>query len=386
MTDSPASVLIVEDDEPVRSFLADNLTADGYEVLLAGGIRDAVRQLEYKKPDVVLLDINLPDGSGLEVLRRTREADGVASRLDPGTPFLVLSGHAGELERVRCFERGADDFLPKPFSYPELRLRVQAVLRRTRRRQTLGSLRVGTLELDPVSREVHVGGVRVELAQKEFALLRALATEPTRVFTKEELLRDVWGFRAMGTTRTLDSHACRLRQKLAVHGERFVLNVWGVGYRLVDAVPASSSPSSASPAMWPARRPPGPVSRRVVGWWPCSSRWWRSGRRPVPIASASAPRRPPTSSAGRCAPRAWRSAPWSASTPTSRGSPPGSGPSIRSCAARDLPSTSSAASTRTDRGTQRRTRAASWWTSTRSWPPPSRPGGRWPRRATRRSS
>ena len=238
MTQSPAWVLIVEDDEPVRSFLADNLTADGYEVLLAGGIRDAVRQLEYKKPDVVLLDINLPDGSGLEVLRRTREADGVASRLDPGTPFLVLSGHAGELERVRCFERGADDFLPKPFSYPELRLRVQAVLRRTRRRQTLGSLRVGTLEVDPVSREVRVGGVLVELAQKEFALLRALATEPTRVFTKEELLRDVWGFRAMGTTRTLDSHACRLRQKLAIHGERFVLNVWGVGYRLVDAVPA----------------------------------------------------------------------------------------------------------------------------------------------------
>ena len=145
MTESPASVLIVEDDEPVRSFLADNLTADGYEVLLAGCIRDAVRQLEYKKPDVVLLDVNLPDGSGLEVLRRTREADGVASRLDPGTPFLVLSGHAGELERVRCFERGADDFLPKPFSYPELRLRVQAVLRRTRRRQTLGTMRVGTL-------------------------------------------------------------------------------------------------------------------------------------------------------------------------------------------------------------------------------------------------
>lgn len=118
-------------------------------------------------------------------------------------------------------------------------MRLAAVLRRTRARQSLGTLRVGTLELDPVSREVRVGGTSVELAQKEFALLRALATEPTRVYTKEELLRDVWGFRAMGTTRTLDSHACRLRAKLAVHGERFVLNVWGVGYRLVDAVPAT---------------------------------------------------------------------------------------------------------------------------------------------------
>ena len=239
MTQSPATVLIVEDDAPVRTFLADNLTADGYDVLLAESVRDAIRHLEYKRPDVVLLDIGLPDGSGLEVLRRTREADGIASRLDPGTPFLILSGHAGEIDRVRSFEAGTDDFLSKPFSYPELRLRLGAVLRRTRARQALGVLRVGTLEVDPVSREVRVGGTRVELAQKEFALLRALATEPTRVYTKEELLRDVWGFRAMGTTRTLDSHACRLRAKLAVHGERFVLNVWGVGYRLVDAVPAA---------------------------------------------------------------------------------------------------------------------------------------------------
>ncbi len=239
MTPSLATVLIVEDDVPLRTFLADNLTADGYDVLLADCVRDAVRQLEYKRPDVVLLDIGLPDGSGLEVLRRTREADGIASRLDPGTPFVVLSGHAGEIDRVRSFESGTDDFLPKPFSYPELRLRLAAVLRRTRARQSLGTLRVGTLEVDPVSREVRVSGTPVELAQKEFALLRALATEPTRVYTKEELLRDVWGFRSMGTTRTLDSHACRLRQKLAVHGERFVLNVWGVGYRLVDSVPAT---------------------------------------------------------------------------------------------------------------------------------------------------
>ena len=184
MTDSPTSVLIVEDDAPVRRFLADNLTADGYEVLLAETVRDAVRQLEYKRPDVVLLDVGLPDGSGLEVLRRTREADGIASRLDPGTPFLVLSGHAGEIDRVRSFETGCDDFLPKPFSYAELRLRVRAILRRTSARQSLGALRVGTLEVDPVSREVRVGGVRVELAQKEFALLRALAAEPTRVYTK----------------------------------------------------------------------------------------------------------------------------------------------------------------------------------------------------------
>ncbi len=239
MTLTPATVLIVEDDALVRTFLADNLTADRYDVLLAESVRDAVRQLEYKHPDCVLLDVNLSDGSGLEVISRTRAADGIASRLDPGTPFLVLSGKAGELDRVRSFERGADDFLAKPFSYPELRLRLKALLRRTQERQQLGAMRVGPLEVDPTSREVRVSGVRVELAQKEFALLRALASAPTRVWTKEELLRDVWGFRSQGATRTLDSHACRLRAKLAVSGEKFVLNVWGVGYRLVDAVPAA---------------------------------------------------------------------------------------------------------------------------------------------------
>jgi DNA-binding response OmpR family regulator len=108
------------------------------------------------------------------------------------------------------------------------------VLRRTRERNGHGRLRVGDLELDPVAREVRLRGRRIDLSQKEFALLRALAADPTRVLTKEELLRDVWGFRSLGTTRTLDSHACRLRQKLGGDGDRFVVNVWGVGYRLVD--------------------------------------------------------------------------------------------------------------------------------------------------------
>ncbi len=122
----------------------------------------------------------------------------------------------------------------KPFSYPELRARVGALLRRTQRRPGMGRLRVGSLEVDPPSREVVVRGERVELSQKEFALLRTLASEPTRVYTKDELLRNVWGFRSRGQTRTLDSHACRLRQKLGRHGDRYVVNVWGVGYRLVD--------------------------------------------------------------------------------------------------------------------------------------------------------
>jgi DNA-binding response OmpR family regulator len=231
----PAStLLLLEDDPVVRTFLADNLTADGYEVLLADTIADAQRLLEQAQPDLAVIDIGLPDGSGLDLLRALRGADGVVSRADPTLPVVVLSGCAGELDRMRGFERGADDYVTKPFAYAELRLRIAALLRRASARVNRGVLRVGALEIDPAARSASVRGRRLELAAKEFALLRTLASAPTRVFTKEELLRDVWGFRAMGQTRTLDSHACRLRQKLRADGDAFVVNVWGVGYRLVD--------------------------------------------------------------------------------------------------------------------------------------------------------
>jgi DNA-binding response OmpR family regulator len=232
-----AAILVVEDDVPTRTFLADNLTADGYDMLVAGSLGDALRVLDYHHVDLVLVDVALPDGSGLELVRKVREAGGAGSRLDGRLPLLVVSGRAGESDRVRGFERGADDFVSKPFSYGELRLRVAALLRRARERPSEGRLRVGELELDPVAREVRLRGGRVTLSQKEFALLRQLAAEPTRVFTKDELLRDVWGFRAQGRTRTVDSHACRLRRKLAEHGARAVVTVWGVGYRFSDVEP-----------------------------------------------------------------------------------------------------------------------------------------------------
>ena len=235
MTDEAATILLVEDDDATRTFLADNLTADGHEVLVADCARDALRLLETKFPDLVLLEVALPDGSGLDVLRRMREADGLASRVNPATPAIVLSRLDGELDRVRAFEAGADDHVSKPFSLIELRLRIVALLRRMDGSRRSGArVRVGDLEVDGPSRAVTLRGRRIELSQKEFALLRTLASEPTRVWTKEELLRTVWGFRSMGSTRTLDSHACRLRQKLGTDGDRFVLNVWGVGYRLVD--------------------------------------------------------------------------------------------------------------------------------------------------------
>ncbi len=135
---------------------------------------------------------------------------------------------------MRSFARGADDNVVKPFLYAELLARMRAVLRRTEARRGLGALRVGDLTVDPLTRTVRMAGRPIELSAKEFALLQALADQPTRVFTKQELLRDVWGYRSAGNTRTLDAHACRLRKKLGPSVRPFVINVRGVGYKLID--------------------------------------------------------------------------------------------------------------------------------------------------------
>lgn len=237
--ESQATILVVEDHHTTRTFLADNLTADGYAVIEAEDVSDARRLLEGAFPDLAIIDLGLPSGDGLELLALVRTADRIAGRLDPDLPLLVLSGRVSELDRLRGFDRGCDDYMIKPFSYHELSARVKALLRRTRHRPTAARLRVGTLEIDPSSRQVWVRGEPIALSKKEFALLRALAGEPTKVFTREELLRGVWGFVAMGHTRTLDSHAFRLRQKLNQAGDRYIVNVWGVGYRLVDGALAA---------------------------------------------------------------------------------------------------------------------------------------------------
>ena len=230
------TIMIVEDDDATRAFLADNLAADSYEVVSACNGRQALNLLEVKDCDLMLLDVMLPDASGFELCRRLRDADGLAQRIDPKLPVIMLSGRASETDRVRGLARGADDYVVKPFHYPEVAARIDAVLRRSRERSARGLLQVGELSIDPVSRDVRLGERKIDLSAKEFALLRVLAAEPTRVFTKEELLRDVWGFKLMGSTRTLDSHASRLRRKLVPSGRRWVINVWGVGYRLTDSL------------------------------------------------------------------------------------------------------------------------------------------------------
>jgi DNA-binding response OmpR family regulator len=229
-------VLVVEDDESTRAFLADNLAADGFRVAVAGGAGEGVRAIEVRSPSLVLLDLMLEDGSGLELLDRVRSADGLASRIDPATPVVVLTARTGEADRVRCFARGADDYVAKPFLYGELLGRIRAVLRRAHGRPQRGLMRVGELTIDPLTRAVRLAGEPVHLSAKEFALLVTLAEEPTRVYAKHQLLRDVWGYLSIGNTRTLDAHACRLRKKLAASSRPWVVNVRGVGYKLTEAV------------------------------------------------------------------------------------------------------------------------------------------------------
>ncbi len=228
-----ARIVVCEDDVPTLELLCDNLTADRFGVLPAPSASDALRLCRFKHPDLMLLDLSLPDASGLDVLQEIRDSDGVVSRFDPRLPVIVLSGRGADEDRVRGLEFGADDYLVKPYVYAELRARIAAVLRRVERRRG-GSIRIGEVVVDPNRRRVWVGEREVALSKKEFSLLRVLATDPHRVFSKGELLGEVWGLKAPTKTRTLDSHASRLRRKLDPDRARFVINCWGVGYRLLD--------------------------------------------------------------------------------------------------------------------------------------------------------
>jgi DNA-binding response OmpR family regulator len=243
LAETPNTILIVAADRTARAFLGDNLTADGYEILEAGAVTSARRLLNQSQVDLMVVSRDLPDGDGLDLLRFIRDAEQLAARVDCDLPVIVIADSASPLDRIRGFERGCDDYLGgAELSYTELRARIAALLRRRRRVSTIARLRIGSLEIDALARQVWVDGVPVPLASKEFSLLVTLAREPGRVFKREELMATVWGWSDGGATaqrtRTLDSHASRLRRKLSAHGAIYVVNVWGVGYRLID-VPAS---------------------------------------------------------------------------------------------------------------------------------------------------
>jgi len=242
MTECTGRILLADEDPASRRFIADNLTADGYDVVAVENRDSAIAALQGGRPRLVLADVN---GDTLTLLDAIRGADGLASRIAPDTPLIVLTRRRDELARIRYLDRGSDLVLVKPFSYPELRAQVRALLRRAEGTAPGRILRIGQLAIDTVARDVHVGRQRIDVAAKEYALLVHLAGEPSRVYTKQELLRDVWGHRWPTQTRTLDAHAVRLRRKLNAAGGSWVQNVWGVGYRLTPLAPANTRPSAA---------------------------------------------------------------------------------------------------------------------------------------------
>jgi DNA-binding response OmpR family regulator len=235
---STGPILLVESDPQLGSGIAEQLLADGYQVELARSAAHARVLANNASPALAvlgLLDSDSPRGA-LGLLEEIRRAGTDEAPWNRELPAIVLGPHARELDMLRAFEAGADDFLPRSSArYLELRARLRAILRRAGEEATPTSLlQVGTLALDTRTRAVWVGKRSVCLRPLEFELLAHLARDPERVFAKCELLRAVWGYRSEGTTRTLDTHACRLRRKLDLDGaKRWVINVWGVGYRLV---------------------------------------------------------------------------------------------------------------------------------------------------------
>ena len=222
-----AKVLVVEDEADLVGVLQYNLKKEGYAVLAAGTGAEGVRLAsEDSPPDLVILDIMLPDISGIDVCRQLR-----ADARTRGVPVLMLTAKGEESDRVRGFEVGADDYVTKPFSVRELMLRVKALLRRGAVGEQLPSDGVfGALRVDRAAHRAWVDKAEVTLTALEFRLLTAFLDRKGRVQTRDALLADVWDIHADVTTRTVDTHVKRLREKLGAAGD-YVETVRGVGYR-----------------------------------------------------------------------------------------------------------------------------------------------------------
>jgi two-component system alkaline phosphatase synthesis response regulator PhoP len=222
-------ILVVEDDRTLRQALTFNLSREGYEPVTAADSENAMAIARAQRLDLILLDVMLPGMSGVEVLRTLRR-EGV------DTPVIILSAKGDEIDRVVGLKVGADDYVPKPFSRPELLARIEAVLRRNRRQTSdtevpAETLRVGPIEIDRERHELRIAGKDVHVTTKEFELLSYLADHPGRIFTRDQLLTRIWGYDYVGDGRTVDVHVSWLRSKLReADGHNYFRTVRGVGY------------------------------------------------------------------------------------------------------------------------------------------------------------
>jgi len=220
-------ILVVDDEPHIVELVRYNLVHEGYEVVVAYDGHDAIEKARATSPDLVVLDLMLPYVDGLEICR--------ALRRESSVPILILTAKDAEQDRVVGLELGADDYVTKPFSPRELVARIRAILRRVSRDASPsgGPLAIGGLVLDPITHEVRLRERLVDLTTKEFDLLRLLMSHPNQVFTRDFLLEHIWGYEYFGSTRTVDMHVSRLREKIEDDpiAPTFIVTVRGVGYK-----------------------------------------------------------------------------------------------------------------------------------------------------------
>jgi len=222
-------ILVVEDDRAILTGLVDLLKGEGYEVAAAEDGKQALRSYEQERPSLVLLDVMIPEKSGYDVCREIRAKD-------PRTPILMLTAKGQEVDKVVGLELGADDYVVKPFGVKELLARVRALLRRNRREApqiNMSPIVFGKVRIDPKTYEGRRGNEAFSLSGRELELLRYLVERDGEVVSRFDLLDAVWGVKYEGTTRTLDQHIAKLRQKVEDDpaNPRYILTVHGVGYR-----------------------------------------------------------------------------------------------------------------------------------------------------------
>jgi two-component system, OmpR family, response regulator RegX3 len=240
------TILMVEDETSITEPLAEALDREGFDTRVAGTVADAIEQATAELPDLVLLDVMLPDGSGYDVARTLRETSKV--------PIIMLTARGEETDRIVGLELGADDYIVKPFSAREVAARIRAVLRRagdgagaaggaaatgapTGAGQASGPLDIGPVRVDPARRVASVNGEEIDLTRKEFELLALLMSEGGSVISRERLIDEVWDTNWFGSTKTLDVHVSSLRRKLGDDSQnpRFIHTVRGVGFRFASA-------------------------------------------------------------------------------------------------------------------------------------------------------
>ena len=220
-------ILLVDDEKTLVKALIFNLEKEGYQVIPAYDGEEALKKMEGENPDLLILDLMLPGVDGFEVCRRVRKNYDI--------PIIMLTAKGDDIDKILGLELGADDYITKPFNPRELLARVKAILRRsnTQNSSIKNLIKVQDLQIDLYQHRVRVKDQEIDLTSKEFALLNLMASNPGRVYSREQLLEQIWGYNSYGDARTVDVHIRHLREKIETDpsNPRYILTVWGTGYK-----------------------------------------------------------------------------------------------------------------------------------------------------------